>query len=75
MESQIYSTPKLVQNLLICCMTTGVVSIVNWQKEEIFGWTKLRGEIFSTPVVLDSRTFFVGCRDNQLYKLEINEIN
>jgi outer membrane protein assembly factor BamB len=35
---------------------------------------KLPGDVFSSPVMLDGR-IFVGCRDNNLYCLQVPELH
>ena len=54
-----------------CCTINGDVCIVDLVTGKIMGRTQLPGEIFSSPVVIGER-IVVGCRDDNVYCLEIN---
>ncbi|XP_058446104.1 beta-alanine-activating enzyme [Malaya genurostris] len=71
LQSPIYSGPVLLDDdLIIVCSTSGYINLVSLTSTQVVTVIKLGGEIFSTAVVVDSNTFYIGCRDNTLYKLD-----
>lgn len=73
LQSQIYSTPKLMKlegkDHLIACTTTGFINLLDLNGF-LINSINLNGEIFSSPVISKNEVF-VGCRDNYLYSLNI----
>ncbi|XP_055637129.1 beta-alanine-activating enzyme [Toxorhynchites rutilus septentrionalis] len=69
LQSPIYASPSIVNNMVVVCTTVGNVNLIALESFELAGAIKLNGEIFSTPLVVDSSAIYVGCRNNNLYKL------
>ncbi|XP_052864432.1 beta-alanine-activating enzyme [Anopheles cruzii] len=83
LQSQIYATPLILDDkrTLIVCTTAGYVNVIDLRAEtddytgcKIIATQKMDGELFATPTVCGDDALFVGCRDNFLYKLQINEM-
>lgn len=82
LDSEIYSTPChcTIQTLTlsntyhiscVCvCSTAGSVYMLDAVCGHILGSLELPGNIFSSPVVVDS-CILVGCRDDHVYCIEI----
>ncbi|XP_058819712.1 beta-alanine-activating enzyme-like [Topomyia yanbarensis] len=74
LQSPIYAgSTRLDTDLIVVCSTTGYVNLISLAAVQVISVIKTSGEIFSTPVAIDSETFYVGCRDNFLYKLGIQQ--
>ncbi|XP_055591934.1 beta-alanine-activating enzyme isoform X2 [Uranotaenia lowii] len=73
LQSPIYSGVLVTNNLALVCTTAGYVNLVSLTYEgKVVGCAKLEGEVFSTPVaLLATDSFFVGCRDNNIYRMEV----
>ncbi|XP_062707394.1 beta-alanine-activating enzyme isoform X2 [Aedes albopictus] len=69
LQSPIYATPCIANGLAVVCSTSGWVNLVCLLSGEIIGLLKLGGEVFSSPLVVGQNVIYVGCRDNNLYKL------
>ena len=76
LQSQIYSTPKIMsinsENFIVSCSTSGHINLLNITNGLIESSMKLSGEIFSSPVVFKNQ-LFVGSRDNCLYCLKFED--
>jgi outer membrane protein assembly factor BamB len=59
------------EHIIIVATTSGNILLVNSNNGEIITSYRLRGEIYSSPVVV-GHTIYVGCRDDRLYSLKIN---
>lgn len=78
MESQIYSTPTLFtildETYVVCAATIGQICLLNLNTGLCICDFYLNGECFSSPIVCKNN-IYVGCRDNNLYCIQINEVN
>lgn len=76
-DAQIYSTPTVVDvddnYYIVACTIKGKVNIIHSELQCIVGSIQLDGEVFSSPSTYKNR-IYIGCRDNFLYCLEINEM-
>lgn len=73
---QMYSTPfvfRIKNNkfAVVCATCDGQILILSLLGSLVFIY-KLDGEIFSSPIVFNSK-LFIGCRDNFLYALNMSE--
>ena len=59
--------------IVCCCAINGDVCIADLVTGKIIGRTQLPGEIFSSPVIVGDR-IVVGCRDDNVYCIEISII-
>lgn len=75
LQSPIYATPCIANGLAVVCSTSGWVNLVCLLSGEIIGLLKLGGEVFSSPLVVGQNVIYVGCRDNNLYKLAFTRWN
>ncbi|XP_055541674.1 beta-alanine-activating enzyme isoform X2 [Wyeomyia smithii] len=74
LQSPIYAGPVALDNeYVIACSTSGYINAISTNTVQTNSVVKLNGEIFSTPVVVNSKTLFVGCRDNILYKIFVDQ--
>lgn len=74
MEGQIFATPILLSNeFVLTCDTNGQVLVFRWLDGSIMGTYKADGQIFSSPAVCAKDRVFVGCRNNNLYCLQLSE--
>ncbi|XP_076761252.1 aminoadipate-semialdehyde dehydrogenase isoform X2 [Xylocopa sonorina] len=69
-HSPILATPWCENNFLFIACTDGTLNIYNVIKDRLMKIEKLPGEVFSSPVV-DKNVVIVGCRDNNVYVLEL----
>ena len=71
LQSQIYSTPKMIKvkdkDYIISCSTNGHINFVRLKSGILEYAKKLPGEVFSSPLVYNNNSLFIGCRDNYLY--------
>lgn len=76
LQSQIYSTPKMMsinsENFIVSCTTNGHINLLSITDGLIESSFKLPGEVFSSPVVFNNQ-LFVGSRDNNLYCLKFED--
>ncbi|XP_054340660.1 beta-alanine-activating enzyme isoform X2 [Pongo pygmaeus] len=75
--SRVYATPFAFRNyngsnemLLAAASTDGKVWILESQSGQLQSVYELPGEVFSSPVVLESM-LIIGCRDNYVYCLDL----
>lgn len=60
----------LLLPLVFVCSVPGLVAVLNLSNGMIVGQIQLPGEVFSSAVVA-GRSLVVGCRDNNLYGIDI----
>lgn len=75
--SRVYATPFAFHNcngsnemLLAAASTDGKLWILESQSGQLQSVYELPGEVFSSPVVLESM-LIIGCRDNYVYCLDL----
>lgn len=71
-KCSIFSTPYCEGEILIVAETGGNVNLLDANDGRILNSLKLNGDIFSSPVIAEE-FIVVGCRDNKLYVIKINE--
>lgn len=71
LDGQIVSTPNVTDFYIIAATTRGTVFKID-KSGNILGYIKLMGEIFSSPILFNN-SILIGCRDNNIYCLEIND--
>lgn len=71
LQSQIFSTPKMIKvkdkDYVISCSTNGYINFICLKNGDLEYAKKLPGEIFSSPLIYNNNSIFIGCRDNYLY--------
>uniref|UniRef100_A0A182M7Z4 AMP-dependent synthetase/ligase domain-containing protein n=1 Tax=Anopheles culicifacies TaxID=139723 RepID=A0A182M7Z4_9DIPT len=78
-QSQIYATPcSFGTHYLVVCSTSGWINLIDISDDRdektecnISEALKMKGELFASPLVYGN-IVFVGCRDNFLYKIQVN---
>lgn len=74
LDSQVFCSPRMLslkgRQLIVACTTSGSVYIINRLNGQTEGHHLLAGEIFSSPAIWKNLIVF-GCRDNNVYCLEI----
>lgn len=70
LDGHIVSTPYVTKTYIVAATTRGSVFKID-MSGCLLGHIKLMGEIFSSPVLWNDH-IFIGCRDNNVYCLEIN---
>jgi acyl-CoA synthetase len=72
--SVIFSSPIYmpIRDLVIVANTAGDVLAVDHCTGRVLAKTKLAGEVYSSPVVVNE-VVFVGCRDDRLHAIRINK--
>lgn len=63
----------LEQKFIVTPTTAGSIFLISLESGEIQTQINLDAQIFSSPCVCDNR-IYIGCRDNNLYCLEINKL-
>uniref|UniRef100_A0A0K8SXI1 Pyrrolo-quinoline quinone repeat domain-containing protein n=1 Tax=Lygus hesperus TaxID=30085 RepID=A0A0K8SXI1_LYGHE len=69
-HERIVSTPFVIGSRLVVITIDGTLHILD-DKGLLICTYKLPGEVFSSPIVIESRVF-VGCRDNNFYCLNVS---
>lgn len=69
LDGPIISTPCTTNTHIIASTTSGSIFLID-SAGNIVGCKQLKGEIFSSPVIWNNYVF-IGCRDNNVYCLEI----
>lgn len=73
LDAPISSASCILQEYLIATPTTiGSVFLINLENGTIQTHINLGEQIFSSPCVFDNK-IYIGCRDNNLYCLEVTE--
>lgn len=63
---------ELNNTFIVASCNAGIIYVIDFKTRGIVKELRLPDEIFSSPVVSE-RKLFVGCRDNYLYCININE--
>lgn len=67
--------------MVVSASTNGYIRLLDDNTGDTLSQTKLPGEVFSSPVAVfqcdtsdnsQSSVIFIGCRDNNLYALEVS---
>lgn len=77
LDSEMSSTPFVYEfsdrTFVICVCNTGVIYVVSAATNSIIFRKQLPDVSFSSPYVFDKK-IFIGCRDNNLYCIDIESI-
>lgn len=69
LSCNVSATSSPLLGCVCVCTTSGQVYLLDVHTGEVLGSVRLPGEVFSSPVVVDSH-ILIGCRDDCIYCIE-----